>query len=92
MTERMTLIERLLNPQWVHTQGLGAVLDKDQTIADMKEAAAALDAARVASVIKSNCFIFIKSVEGKTLPTENIEVVEVRGIEEAAKAISCDDG
>lgn len=40
--EKMTLTERLLNPQWVHGPDLNssAVLDKEQTLADMKEAAA----------------------------------------------------
>ncbi len=39
--EKMTLVERLLNPQWVHGPDLNsdAVLDKEQTVADMKEAA-----------------------------------------------------
>lgn len=39
--EPMTLIERLLNPQWVHGpyQNSEAVLDKERTMADMKEAA-----------------------------------------------------
>lgn len=42
--EKMTLVERLLNPQWVHGPDLNseAVLDKEQTLADMKEAAALL--------------------------------------------------
>lgn len=42
--EKMTLVERLLNPQWVHGPELNseAVLDKEQTLADMKEAAALL--------------------------------------------------
>lgn len=43
--EPMTLIERLLNPQWVHGPDLNsdAVLDREQTVADMKEAAELLN-------------------------------------------------
>ena len=42
--EPMTLIERLLNPQWVHGPGPfdDAILDKEQTVKDMREAAVEL--------------------------------------------------
>lgn len=44
MEERMTLTERLRNPQWVHGGGLPeAMLDTQQTVPDMREAADALD-------------------------------------------------
>jgi len=42
----------------------------------------------IENAILSHCYVHIQSVEGKTLPTDDIAFVEVRGIEDAAKAIA----
>lgn len=44
--ERMTLVERLRNPQWVHTPCGNPALDVDKTCEDMKEAAEVIENAR----------------------------------------------
>jgi hypothetical protein len=42
----------------------------------------------IASVIRSHCFVYIQSVEGKTIATQDIDHIEIQGIEEAAMALA----
>jgi len=46
MTDKMTLLERLRNPAWVHDPGLDRpTLDVERTMADMEEAAREIEKA-----------------------------------------------
>lgn len=45
--EKMTLVERLRNPSWVHGPDLErAILDTETTVSDMREAAETLESAK----------------------------------------------
>lgn len=42
----------------------------------------------IAQKIRSLCYVYVQGKEGHVLPTENIEILEVRGIEIAAEEIA----
>jgi hypothetical protein len=44
--------------------------------------------AQIEQIIRANCYVYIRSVEGRTLPTDDIAAIEVHGIEQAVSALA----